>query len=102
MRFEQVVKTDAEKVAASGRKKKTQKHNSPTPKRKSGRPKGSKNKDKTQVKLTQELTRIQSMVQELLALVGTFLPLTYLVLDGHFGNNNTFANHVGRIWGWTL
>ena len=35
-----------------------------------------------------ELTYIQGMVQTLLARVGRFLSLTYLVLDGHFGNNN--------------
>ena len=88
MRIEQVVKSDAEKAAAQANKKKAQKRKSSTPKRKPGRPKGSKNKDKSQVILTHELTRIQHMVQELLALVGTFFPLTYLVLDGHFGNNN--------------
>ena len=88
IRIEQVVKGDAEKAAAQANKKKAQKRNADTPKRKPGRPKGSKSKDKTQVILTQELTRIGNMVSDLLALVGTFLPLTYLVLDGHFGNNN--------------
>ncbi len=87
MRFEQVVKTDAEKVVAQASKK-AQKRNSSTPKGKPGRPKGSKNKDKTQVTLTEELSRIRKMLRELLALAGNFLPLTYLVLDGHFGTNN--------------
>ena len=84
----QVVKSDAEKAVTQANKKKAQKRKSGTPKRKLGRPKGSKNKDKTQVILTQELTRIGQMVSELLTLVGGLVPLTYLVLDGHFGNNN--------------
>lgn len=59
-----------------------------TVKRKPGRPKGSKNKDKTQVTLTAELELIKNMVLKLLLLINGHLPLTYLVLDGHFGNNN--------------
>jgi putative transposase len=86
MQVEQVVKTEAEKAAAVARKKAAKRK--PKRQRKRGRPKGSKNKDKTQVTLTPELTRIQHMVQTLLAQVGHFLSLTYLVLDGHFGNNN--------------
>lgn len=84
MHVEQVVKTAAEKAATSKqvpkRKAKSQ--------RKPGRPKGSRNRDKTQVTLTPELMRIQSMVQALLTRVSNFLSLTYLVMDGHFGNNN--------------
>jgi putative transposase len=57
-------------------------------KRKPGRPKGSKNKDKTKVTLTAELELIKSMVLKLLLLINGHFPLTYLVLDGHFGNNN--------------
>jgi hypothetical protein len=53
-----------------------------------GRPKGSKNKDKTQVVLNPELRLIKSMVQKQLLLINGLFPLTYLVLDGHFGNNN--------------
>lgn len=59
-----------------------------TVKRKPGRPKGSKNKDKTKVTLTAELELIKNMVLKLLLLINGHLPLTYLVLDGHFGNNN--------------
>lgn len=57
-------------------------------KRPVGRPKGSKNKDKTQVTLTPELTLIKTMVQKQLLLLNGLFSLTYLVLDGHFGNNN--------------
>ncbi len=53
-----------------------------------GRPKGSHNKDKTQVTLTPELQLIQNMVRkQLLLLNGLFSPAC-LVLDGHFGHNN--------------
>ena len=84
MHVEQVVKTGAEQAAAVSSKK-APKNKTP---RKRGRPKGSKNKDKTQVTLTPELLRIQGMVQTLLTRVGNFLSLSYLVLDGYFGNNN--------------
>lgn len=67
---------------------KPKKDKQPTTKRKPGRPKGSKNKDKTNVTLTAELALIKSMVLKLLLLINGHLPLTYLVLDGHFGNNN--------------
>ena len=82
---EQVVRTAAEKEAAR-EKKKTKPKGKNGGKR--GRPKGSKNRDKTEVTLTAELTRIQQMVQNLLALIAGLLSLRYLVLDGHFGNNN--------------
>ncbi|NJR76933.1 MAG: transposase [Scytonema sp. CRU_2_7] len=83
IQIEQVIKSDVEK-------------SSPTPaseiqpkeKRKRGRPKGSKNKNKADVILTSELVRIQKMINSLFKLLAGFVPLTYLVLDGHFGNNN--------------
>ena len=60
----------------------------PQEKRKRGRPKRSKKKNKTEVILTSELLRIQRMINSLFKLLGDFIPLIYLVLDGHFGNNN--------------
>ncbi len=60
----------------------------PLEKRRPGRPKGSKTKNKTEVNLTPELLRIQAMIATLLELLGCLVPLTYLVLDGHFGNHN--------------
>ncbi|MBD2214427.1 transposase [Nostoc linckia FACHB-104] len=83
IQIEQVIKSDGEKSRPS-----------PTPevkpkeKRKRGRPKGSKNKNKAEVILTSELLRIQKMINSLFKLLDGFIPLTYLVLDGHFGNNN--------------
>jgi hypothetical protein len=84
---EQRVRSEAEKAAAKARaqEKKTKKK---AKGRKPGRPQGSKNRDKTQVELTAELQHVKMMVQKQLALINGVLPLTYLVLDGHFGNNN--------------
>lgn len=56
-------------------------------KRGRGRPKGSRNKDKTAVSLNRELLQIKSMITALFDLMlGTISP-THLALDGHFGNN---------------
>ncbi|CAA9300619.1 MAG: COG3385: FOG: Transposase and inactivated derivatives [uncultured Chloroflexia bacterium] len=52
-----------------------------------GRPKGSKNTPKTEGSLSPELERIQHMLQDQLTLIGGKVPLTYLVLDGHFGTS---------------
>ena len=57
-------------------------------KRKRGRPKGSRNKDKTQVNLNRELRLIRDMMASLLNLIGAQVPRQYLLLDGHFGHNN--------------
>lgn len=80
---EQRVRTEAEKAAAKVRAKQRK-----VKRRKPGRPKGSKNKDKTQVTLTPELQLVKTMVQKQLMLINGFIPIRYLVLDGHFGNNN--------------
>lgn len=80
--LEQVVRTPEEKAAA--RAKASTKS---SPKRKPGRPIGSSTKAKTSVELSPELTRIHSLLLQLLARIGNLIPLTYLVLDGHFGNN---------------
>jgi hypothetical protein len=59
-----------------------------------GRPKGSKNTPKAAATLTPELVRITAMLRALLHLIATVLSVTYLVLDGHFGNHN--ALHMTR------
>ena len=86
---EQVVRTEEEKAAAKEKKQRrqTQKKKGEA-KRKPGRPKGSKNRNKADVCLTPELLRIQEMIKQFLLLVGQALPLAYIALDGHFGNNN--------------
>ncbi len=79
---EQVVRSAEEKAAAKA--KAALKAAKPTLKRTPGRPKGSTTK--APCELSPELTRIQSQIGALLERIGTLLPLTYLVLDGHFGN----------------
>jgi hypothetical protein len=86
MAVEQVLRSAAEKAAART-KTAAKTAAQATPKRKPGRPKGSTTKAKTAVELTPELTRLQTMILQLLACIGTLIPLTYLVLDGHFGTN---------------
>jgi hypothetical protein len=56
-------------------------------KRKTGRPKGSRNKNRHAVELSAYLRQIQQMIQALLALIDLDLSLIYCVLDGAFGNN---------------
>jgi putative transposase len=86
LRVEQVVRTAEERASTAARR--TRQAALPaTPPRPRGRPKGRKTTDKTAVPLNPELLRIQGMVRALRALIGTVVPLTYLVLDGHFGTN---------------
>ena len=93
MRVEQVVRSEAEK-AASKAKAAAKKAKSPCEKRRPGRPKGSKNTPKAEVTLTPELWRITGWLDALLQLIAGVVSLTYLVLDGHFGNHN--ALHMAR------
>ena len=87
LRVEQVVRSDAEK-AASKAKADAKKQKPSTDKRRPGRPKGRKNTPKAAITRTPELVRIAGMLDALLKLIAGVVPLTYLVLDGHFGNNN--------------
>jgi len=93
IRVEQVVRSEAEK-AASKAKAARKKQTPSTVQRRPGRPKGRKNTPKADVPLTPELLRITDMLDALLQLIAGFLALTYLVLDGHFGNHN--ALHMAR------
>jgi len=81
----QIVKSTEEK-AASKAKAEAKKVKKPAEKRKPGRPKGSKNKTKQAISLSTELLRIQNALKSLLKTIGTTLALTYVVMDGHFGN----------------
>jgi DDE superfamily endonuclease len=87
LRVEQVVRSDAEK-AASKAKAEARKRVPSTAKRRPGRPIGSKNTPQVDVPLTPELGRIAGMLKALLTLIAGVIPLTYLVLDGHFGNHH--------------
>jgi putative transposase len=77
VRVEQTVRS-AEEKASSQSKKQAQKAKSEAPKRKRGHPKGSCNKEKAE---------IQRMIQALMETISGKIHLTYLVLDGHFGNH---------------
>ena len=90
---EQMIRT-AEEKAASQAKKQARKAKKEGPKRKPGRPKGSRNKNKAEVQLNPELLRIQKMLQSFLHATQGVIQLTYLVLDGHFGNH--LALHMVR------
>ncbi len=82
----QVVRSAEEKDARKAKAEAKKAAKATAEKRKPGRPKGSKNKVKQEVVLSPELLRIQAALKSLLETVGTFLSLTYVVLDGHFGN----------------
>ncbi|MDQ5853517.1 MAG: transposase, partial [Chloroflexota bacterium] len=88
LRLEQVVRTETEKAAAKA-KAAAKKPKPPAAKRKPGRPKGSKTKPKSEVSLSPELQRIQTMLQAQLHLMAGRMPMVYLALDGHFGNSPT-------------
>jgi hypothetical protein len=81
----QVMKSAEEKAASKAKVVAKQAPKS-SEKKKPGRPKGSKNKDKTEVVLTPELLRIQTSLKSLLELVKNQISLKYVALDGHFGN----------------
>ena len=68
--------------ANTGKKNTTQK----TPSK--GRPKGSKTTPKEDVTLSPYLLEIQDMLKSVLQRIGNTLTLTYVVLDGAFGNND--------------
>lgn len=55
-------------------------------KRPRGRPKGSKNKKDATPILSAELLRIQPVLQAFLAVLKSMVSISYLVMDGHFGN----------------
>ncbi len=90
----QVVRDEAEKVTSKAKaqtKKRRTTSGSGGSKGKPGRPKGSKNQNKAEVVLSAELIRIRAMVMDLLQRMLGCLSLTYLVMDGHFGNHNALA-----------
>ncbi len=59
----------------------------PVEKRGRGRPKGSKNRNKADVTLSPYLSFILTLLQAVKKVLGTTLAVTYVVLDGAFGNN---------------
>ena len=65
-----------------------QSDNTKTAKPKRGRPKGSRNKNKKDVVLSDTLKQLQTMLKEVLQQIDNLIPIRYFVLDGYFGNNN--------------
>ena len=89
MRLEQTVLSEEEKEqkkekATQSKKKNSKSHRG---KNRGGRPLGSKTKLKTEVVLTGELLRIKGWIIALLKQLEAVVPVSYLLLDGHFGNN---------------
>ena len=94
---EQVIRGEADKTASPAKKKPRKKKakKSAAGSKKAGRPKGSRNRDKTQVGWTPELRLIHNMIQKQLCLVGQWLTITHLLLDGKFGHNNAVQMALG-------
>ena len=82
----QMIRTEEEK-ATSQAEKQAKEAKLASPKRKPGRPKGSRNKNKANAELNPELQRIQKMLRSFLNTIQGTIHLTYLVLDGHFGKH---------------
>lgn len=77
----------AQMVKPAGEKaKKEKKEPAKGKKRPVGRPKGSKNKKDEKPRLSAELLRIQPVLQAFLVVLKGVLSISYLVMDGHFGN----------------
>lgn len=55
---------------------------------KKGRPKGSCNKNRTEVELSPYLQFVKAAINSLLSVVGSDISLVYFVFDGAFGNND--------------
>ena len=84
MLMEQVVRD-----AASATPKKDTVSKTSQARGKPGRPKGSKNRNKSEGVLTDTLKQTQSLLKTVLATIAGFIPIRYFLLDGYFGNNNT-------------
>ena len=86
LQMTQVVRSAEERAASKAKKEAKQVAAQTSEKRKRGRPKGSQNKSKQEVVLNPELLRIQTALKSLLETIGKYISLTYVVMDGHFGN----------------
>ena len=87
LRVEPRVRSDAENVARQAKAHAQPQKASPA-QRRPGRPTGRQNPPQAAVTLTPELGRIAGTLDALLTLVAGSIPLTSVVLDGHFGNHN--------------
>jgi putative transposase len=87
IKITQIIKEKSTKKAKESSGSKSKLSKGATEKKRVGRPKGSKTKNKAKVELKKELLMLKGMIAELRQIIGNYLPLTYLLLDGHFGNN---------------
>ena len=96
-----MLRTAAEKAATQSKaRKRLSQPKHPASKGRPGRPQGSKNREKTHIVLSSELQRMQTMIQQQLSVINGIIPLSYTVLDGHFGNH--LALHMVRGVGLQL
>ena len=87
---EQVIRSKAENAASQTKKAKAPKQGAKQAQQpgQAGRPKGVKNQNKRAIEWTEEMQRLKRMGCELLDRIKLRVRIRYLVLDGHFGNNN--------------
>src|SRR5262249_62154513 len=85
-----VVRSHAEKAASKANAADKQLQPA-SGKRYPGRPQGRKTTAKTDATLSPELERIKRMIDAWRPLSAAALSLTYVVLDGHFGNHHALA-----------
>ena len=83
----QTIRCEAEQEALKLRRQKRAKKTKKTKSKPLGRPAGRLNKDKKELNLSPELLRIDELLKRLVHLIGVFVRVKYLALDGHFGHN---------------
>jgi putative transposase len=93
VRVAPVVRSAAEKAASTANAA-AQPQNPSTPVRRPGRPQGRTSKPHAAVPLTPAWSRITAMLEAFLQLLAGVIPVTSVVLDGHFGHHN--ALHMAR------
>ena len=87
MAIEQIVRDDTSSELATSAPKR-QGTTETTTKRPRGRPKGSRNHNKSDIVLTGILKQLQTMLMSILPQIKALIQLRYFVLDGYFGHNN--------------
>ena len=100
VRVEQVVRSEAEKTASQAKTAAQRRHPNRLRHASVAGPKGARTKPPPKLAWSPELLRIQAMLQAQLKLMAGLIPLTYLVMDGHFGNHP--ALHMVRQCGLHL
>ena len=87
MVMEQIVRGDTRGLRSLPASEHPEETQQPVPRRNRGRPKGSRNRNKTQVRLSDTLKQVQTMLKALLRRIDDLIPVRYLLLDGYFGHN---------------